>query len=72
MIALVNHAKKRVVPYARTRFNIIPDENQEVATPISRLLGAYTIRGCGVTTATLENETFEGTHALARLDDEMN
>eukprot|EP00975_Prorocentrum_lima_P065763 12905345-Prorocentrum_lima.AAC.1 len=28
MTALVNIAKKRVVPYPRTRFNIIPDESQ--------------------------------------------
>eukprot|EP00975_Prorocentrum_lima_P013862 2945268-Prorocentrum_lima.AAC.1 len=46
MAAVVNLAQKRVVPYARTRFNIIPSQSQEVSTPRSRLLGAYTIRGC--------------------------
>eukprot|EP00975_Prorocentrum_lima_P062644 12886733-Prorocentrum_lima.AAC.1 len=69
MNALVRLAKKRVAPYARTRFNIIPHDNQEVATPRSRLLGAYTIRGCGVTKATSGNEMLEEIHALARLDD---
>eukprot|EP00975_Prorocentrum_lima_P014948 3170202-Prorocentrum_lima.AAC.1 len=34
------------------RDSIIPDNDQEVATPRSRLLGAYTIRGCGITKAT--------------------
>eukprot|EP00975_Prorocentrum_lima_P048610 10170373-Prorocentrum_lima.AAC.1 len=53
MTALVNIAKKRVAPYARTRLNIIPGESQEVATPRSRLLGAYTMRGRGMTKATL-------------------
>eukprot|EP00975_Prorocentrum_lima_P068713 12922183-Prorocentrum_lima.AAC.1 len=52
IIALVKHAQKRVVPFARTRFNTIPDESQEVATPRSRLLGAYPIRGCGITKTT--------------------
>eukprot|EP00975_Prorocentrum_lima_P063076 12889338-Prorocentrum_lima.AAC.1 len=52
MKALVSLAKKRVVPYARTRFSIIPCDNQEVATPRSRLLGSYTIRGCGIAKAT--------------------
>eukprot|EP00975_Prorocentrum_lima_P067989 12918161-Prorocentrum_lima.AAC.1 len=40
--ALVTLAKKRVVPYARTRYNIIPGNDQEVATPRSRLLGTLT------------------------------
>eukprot|EP00975_Prorocentrum_lima_P060150 12612249-Prorocentrum_lima.AAC.1 len=55
MNALVAPAKKRVVPYARTRCNIIPENDQEVATPRSRLLGAYTIRGCGIAKATFEH-----------------
>eukprot|EP00975_Prorocentrum_lima_P055973 11733410-Prorocentrum_lima.AAC.1 len=50
--ALVSLARKRVVAYARTRFNIIPYDNREVATPRSRLPGAYTIRGCGIAKAT--------------------
>eukprot|EP00975_Prorocentrum_lima_P031508 6614120-Prorocentrum_lima.AAC.1 len=54
MVALVNLAQKRVVLYART--HIIPNRNQEVPTPRSRLLGAYTIRGCGVTKATFNND----------------
>eukprot|EP00975_Prorocentrum_lima_P044778 9379908-Prorocentrum_lima.AAC.1 len=65
MNALVNHAKRRAVPYTRTRFNLIPYENQEVGTPRSRLLGAYTRRGFGVTKATFGNEMLEGIHALA-------
>eukprot|EP00975_Prorocentrum_lima_P055179 11568952-Prorocentrum_lima.AAC.1 len=63
MKALVSLARKRVVPYARTRFNIIPDDNQAVATPRSRLLGARTIRGCGITKATFGHEMVEGIHA---------
>eukprot|EP00975_Prorocentrum_lima_P008385 1791371-Prorocentrum_lima.AAC.1 len=62
MAALVNLAQNRVVPYARTRFNITPSQSQKVSTPRSRLLGAYTIRGCGVTNATFNNDTFDGTH----------
>eukprot|EP00975_Prorocentrum_lima_P064776 12899573-Prorocentrum_lima.AAC.1 len=68
MKALVGLAKKRVVPYARTRYTIISYDNQEVATPRPRLLGAYTMRGCGITQATFGNEMLEGIHALARLD----
>eukprot|EP00975_Prorocentrum_lima_P038186 8028774-Prorocentrum_lima.AAC.1 len=34
MTALVNLAKKRVVPYARTRFNIIPYESRGGNTKI--------------------------------------
>eukprot|EP00975_Prorocentrum_lima_P044691 9361357-Prorocentrum_lima.AAC.1 len=56
MSALVALAKKRVVPYARTIYDITPDNDQEVATPRSRLLGAYTMRGCGITKATFGNE----------------
>eukprot|EP00975_Prorocentrum_lima_P021172 4456279-Prorocentrum_lima.AAC.1 len=56
MKALVSLAKRGVVPCARTRFNIIPYDNQEVATPQTRLLGAYTIRGCGITKAPFGNE----------------
>eukprot|EP00975_Prorocentrum_lima_P062820 12887774-Prorocentrum_lima.AAC.1 len=70
MKALVSLAKKRVVLYARTRFDIIPYDNQEVASPRPILLGAYTIRGCGTTKATFGNEMLEGIHALSRLDDE--
>eukprot|EP00975_Prorocentrum_lima_P008036 1717756-Prorocentrum_lima.AAC.1 len=36
MTALVQLAQQRVVPYARTRFNIIHNESQYVATPRSR------------------------------------
>eukprot|EP00975_Prorocentrum_lima_P066419 12909091-Prorocentrum_lima.AAC.1 len=49
MTALVALAKKKVVPYATTRYNIIPDNDQEMATTRSGLLGAYTIRGRGIT-----------------------
>eukprot|EP00975_Prorocentrum_lima_P036573 7693479-Prorocentrum_lima.AAC.1 len=51
MTALVNLAQKRVAQDARTRLNIITSKSQEVSTPRSRLLGAYTIRGCGATKA---------------------
>eukprot|EP00975_Prorocentrum_lima_P004107 891816-Prorocentrum_lima.AAC.1 len=54
MTALVKLAQERVVPYARTRFNLIPNQRQELSTPRSRLLGAYTIRGCGVAKGHLE------------------
>eukprot|EP00975_Prorocentrum_lima_P065619 12904474-Prorocentrum_lima.AAC.1 len=69
MKVLVSLAKKRVAPYARTRFNILPDNNQEVAAPRSRSLGAYTIGGCGITKTTFGHEMHEGIHAPARLDD---
>eukprot|EP00975_Prorocentrum_lima_P008869 1890673-Prorocentrum_lima.AAC.1 len=69
MIALVKLAQQRVYPCASTRFNIIPNGSLDVATPRSILLGVYTIRGCGVTKATSNNEMMEGIHALARLDD---
>eukprot|EP00975_Prorocentrum_lima_P037569 7901762-Prorocentrum_lima.AAC.1 len=35
MNALAGLAEKRVVPYARPRYNIIPYNNQEVAKPRS-------------------------------------
>eukprot|EP00975_Prorocentrum_lima_P040294 8462308-Prorocentrum_lima.AAC.1 len=35
---------KRLVPYVKTRFNIIPSPGQEVKTPRSVLLGAYSVR----------------------------
>eukprot|EP00975_Prorocentrum_lima_P015157 3213576-Prorocentrum_lima.AAC.1 len=57
-----------VLPYARTRINLIPKDSQEVSTSRSRLLGANTTRGCGVTEATFNDEMLEGIHALARLD----
>eukprot|EP00975_Prorocentrum_lima_P032524 6831374-Prorocentrum_lima.AAC.1 len=34
--------QKKLVPYAKTRFNILPSPTQEVKTPRSVLLGAYT------------------------------
>eukprot|EP00975_Prorocentrum_lima_P025125 5275044-Prorocentrum_lima.AAC.1 len=68
MAALVRLAQKKVVSYAMARFNIIPSQSQEVSTPRSRLLGTYTIRGCGVTKATFNNDVLDGIHALA-LDD---
>eukprot|EP00975_Prorocentrum_lima_P021103 4440985-Prorocentrum_lima.AAC.1 len=37
-------SRKKLVPYAKTRFNIIPSPTQEVKTPRSVLLGAYTVR----------------------------
>eukprot|EP00975_Prorocentrum_lima_P038223 8035908-Prorocentrum_lima.AAC.1 len=67
MTALVNLAQKRVVPYARTRFNIIPSQSQEVSTPRSSLLGAYTVRGCEATKATFKNDLLGGIHARTRL-----
>eukprot|EP00975_Prorocentrum_lima_P033035 6932971-Prorocentrum_lima.AAC.1 len=63
MAALVTLAHKRVVQYARTGFNIIRNQSQEVSTPRSRLLGAYTIRGCGITKATFNNDMLDGIHA---------
>eukprot|EP00975_Prorocentrum_lima_P066687 12910616-Prorocentrum_lima.AAC.1 len=56
MTALAKLAQQRVVPYARRRFNIIPGQSQDASTPRSRLLGAYTMRGCGVTKATFNND----------------
>eukprot|EP00975_Prorocentrum_lima_P030718 6444660-Prorocentrum_lima.AAC.1 len=64
MNALVSLSKKRFVPYARTRFNLLRDDTQEVATPRSILLGAYTIRGCGVTQATFGHEMLAGIHNM--------
>eukprot|EP00975_Prorocentrum_lima_P070421 12931884-Prorocentrum_lima.AAC.1 len=64
MHVLVSLATKRVVPYARTRFNTIPDDNQELATPRSRLLGACTIRGCGSTRQALETRCLKGSVLL--------
>eukprot|EP00975_Prorocentrum_lima_P037689 7927036-Prorocentrum_lima.AAC.1 len=72
MATLMSMAKKRVVPYARTRLNIIPNQSQEVSTPRSRLLGAYTIRGCGVAKATFNNDMLDGIHAFARWGDALN
>eukprot|EP00975_Prorocentrum_lima_P052921 11093109-Prorocentrum_lima.AAC.1 len=66
MAALVNLAQKRVAPYARTPC-IIPSQSQEVPTPKSTLIGAYTIRGRAVTKATCNNDLLDGIHALARL-----
>eukprot|EP00975_Prorocentrum_lima_P031379 6584631-Prorocentrum_lima.AAC.1 len=63
MAALVNLARKRVVPCARTRLNIIPNKSQEVSTPRPRLLGAYTIRGRGVAKATFNSDMLDGIHA---------
>eukprot|EP00975_Prorocentrum_lima_P055887 11715277-Prorocentrum_lima.AAC.1 len=36
--------KKKLVPYARARFNIIPFPMQEAKTPRSVLLGAFSVR----------------------------
>eukprot|EP00975_Prorocentrum_lima_P020693 4354987-Prorocentrum_lima.AAC.1 len=72
MTPLVIPAQKRVVPYIRARCNIIPNQGQEVSTQRSRLLSAYTIRGCGVTKATFNNDMLDGIHALARLGDALN
>eukprot|EP00975_Prorocentrum_lima_P015561 3296609-Prorocentrum_lima.AAC.1 len=36
--------KNKLVPYAKTRFNIIPSPTQEMRTPRSVWWGAYAVR----------------------------
>eukprot|EP00975_Prorocentrum_lima_P031578 6628358-Prorocentrum_lima.AAC.1 len=47
--------KKRLVPQAKIRFNIIPSHGQYVKVPMSVLLGPNTIRVHGVIKATIGN-----------------
>eukprot|EP00975_Prorocentrum_lima_P053281 11174111-Prorocentrum_lima.AAC.1 len=49
----------------------MPSPEQEVKTPRSVLLGAYTVRGCGVTKATFGNELLTGSHHLASISEEL-
>eukprot|EP00975_Prorocentrum_lima_P070641 12933251-Prorocentrum_lima.AAC.1 len=44
---------------------------QEVKTPRSVLLGAFTVRGTGVTKATFGNELLTGIHHLASISEEL-
>ncbi len=48
MEALVEISKRRIVPKATTRFNILPQDNHTLAVPRSVLLGAFTVRGTGI------------------------
>eukprot|EP00975_Prorocentrum_lima_P025380 5332738-Prorocentrum_lima.AAC.1 len=65
MNALLNLAHRKVVPHARTRYNILPEQSQGVSTPRSILLGTYTTRGCGVTKATSNSDMLDVVRALA-------
>eukprot|EP00975_Prorocentrum_lima_P003938 858949-Prorocentrum_lima.AAC.1 len=62
-------SRKKLVPYARTRFNVIPSPTQEVKTPRFVLLGAFTVRGAGVTKATFGNDILTGIHYLASISE---
>eukprot|EP00975_Prorocentrum_lima_P064062 12895219-Prorocentrum_lima.AAC.1 len=44
---------------------------QEVKTPRSVLLRAFTVRGTGVTKATFGNELLTGIHYLASISEEL-
>eukprot|EP00975_Prorocentrum_lima_P016661 3532549-Prorocentrum_lima.AAC.1 len=64
-------SRKKLVTYARTRFHIIPSPMQEVKTPRPVLLGAFTVRGSGVTKATFGNTLLTGIHYLASISEEL-
>eukprot|EP00975_Prorocentrum_lima_P027047 5688831-Prorocentrum_lima.AAC.1 len=54
------------------RLDMIPSlHGQDVKVPRSVLLGAYTVRGCGVTKATMGNEVLSGSHHLASISEEL-
>eukprot|EP00975_Prorocentrum_lima_P065247 12902352-Prorocentrum_lima.AAC.1 len=61
----------KLVPYAKTRLNIIPSPPKDAKAPRSVLLGAYTVRGCGVTKATFRNELLTGIHNFASISEEL-